>query len=346
VGIVAAGVEVRTNVEIITRTQFLGRLMLELLEDLSDSHNDEEIEYVIQKGILENQIIGGFKVEYIKDEKSLGEVTIEIDWNRHLVNIDKFGEKVTYDLDKTAQKQVSEAIAVLVTYIEQFRKKNNAQSRLLWWWRKGVNSEEATNLIESQKAEQMERHSEGEIKQLTVQISRGVDSEKTESGRQQAEGIKHGFTLRPRKYDEILIDGWVIDMSISKRKSVSEKEDDVSITDKRPLDVKQIDPRVLQKKLYQLAREIISDITGKEVNTNVVAYPHKSFTLIGKTGEQLTSWCSIEIHLEFGKMILKCDDEFTIHLLDDSSRTISDKIFRFIEQAHTKNFTFVKISRN
>jgi hypothetical protein len=210
-----AEVQVDSKVEVITRTQFLGRLMLELVEDLMGTvlYSAEE---TIMKGIVENQYIDTITIDYIKGKRIIGDVAIEIDWDRHRLNIRKFGKTITYDLTKTAKEQISKAIVELIKFFTEWREKTGAHPELRWYWRRGIDVEEASERMGSKIAQQLQWHP-GERKDVSSLLREREQVPFGDFGTPQAveastpDEIEYTFSLRPKKFDEILITGRVVD---------------------------------------------------------------------------------------------------------------------------------------
>lgn len=191
------GVQVDSRVDVITRTEFVGRFVLELIDDLMGREGEYAyyLEELILKGVVENQLVGSFCIDYIKSGKALGQVTIEIDWKEHALNIDRFGEKIRLAPGKTTQEQVSQAIVQLVSYLKDYQTRTDARPRLTWAWRHGVDSQKAAKIMGSAVADRLPRH-EGRPQDLAT------------TG---AEDVKYNFVLRLKKLSEVLIHGWIVD---------------------------------------------------------------------------------------------------------------------------------------
>lgn len=123
----------RARTEVMSRTGFLGRFVREVVLDLMGKaallHGLDEL---VDRGIVEEQSVSSVIVEYAVEERLVGRVSIDIDYQRHRLNCSRIGETFAVDLDRGSAAQVSEAIARLVAFFQKFREAARPAGRLLW----------------------------------------------------------------------------------------------------------------------------------------------------------------------------------------------------------------------
>jgi hypothetical protein len=89
------------------------------------------IEQVLEKGILQNKWIAAVRVRAVdQHEKIWTEIGVQVDWERHRINIRRDGETVLIDKALPVGQQVSWAIGEMVRFFKNYTKKG--QLRAIW----------------------------------------------------------------------------------------------------------------------------------------------------------------------------------------------------------------------
>ncbi|MBI4871220.1 MAG: hypothetical protein HY814_06595 [Candidatus Riflebacteria bacterium] len=194
----------RARTAVVSRTGFLGRFVREIVLDLmGKAALLYGLDDIVDRGIVEEQSVGAVTVEYTRDERLIGRVTIEIDYERHRVNCRRLGETVTVDLERSHASQVSEAVAKLVTFFQKFREVTRAGGRLLWSTCPGKDNDEALRRVGGEAATPLDWVD-------TAQESLGSDE------------LEYALEVRAEKLDEVTIRARHVDPRCVKKEADGE----------------------------------------------------------------------------------------------------------------------------
>lgn len=151
----SSGVEVgvRPRTQVVSRIGFIGRFVREVVLDLMGKgallHGLDEL---VDRGIVEEQSVSTVSVEYLRRDRLVGRVTIEIDYERHRINCRKHGDTVTVEMDRDPTSQVSGALAKLVGFYQRFRETVQPAGRLLWTRRPDQDMKDVPTTLEAEPA--------------------------------------------------------------------------------------------------------------------------------------------------------------------------------------------------
>ena len=113
-------VNVRPALEVRVRRQVLHDVVLELIEMFGGADPRE----VLQKGIVEKPCLDGVILQYLNPQgKLVGNITVEIDWERH--HVFAVGEHGRFQIDpsRPVHEQISQVFSVFnehVAYLRQY----------------------------------------------------------------------------------------------------------------------------------------------------------------------------------------------------------------------------------
>ena len=92
------GPEVHNFVKI-NRAVFIGDFVQEVLDELT-GNDHHPLNEIVEDGLVKNHYIGAIRVNYLVrddmgEKRKIAEVAIEIDWERHKVNVAGLGKAST-----------------------------------------------------------------------------------------------------------------------------------------------------------------------------------------------------------------------------------------------------------
>lgn len=105
---------------VLTRIRVLHRVIHELSRGFGVSSSGME---VIDKGVLQQQILSEIWIDYINDNKRIvGQVTMTIDWDKHLVSaVTETGKFFKVEQDCSVAEQISRVYKVIINHTENMR---------------------------------------------------------------------------------------------------------------------------------------------------------------------------------------------------------------------------------
>lgn len=131
----------------VTRKELIARFIDEIVKDLGH----ESIESYLRRGIVDEQLIQRVSVEFIAKrnegghdvEEVVAEFPIEIDWERHALHLRVGEDERDLDMSRSTVEQISSKVAALVLRFQVIGMARGARTRVVWWYRTGVDAEQA-----------------------------------------------------------------------------------------------------------------------------------------------------------------------------------------------------------
>lgn len=127
----------------IVRLEVLYQVTKELLQGFGVT--ETSVLETIQKGVLATQIIESIWIYYLNaDERPIAQVTLKIDWNKHLIQGQSDDGKIfSIDYNKTTSEQISKIYSSIVKFIEDFTKSFEIkQIKVLYGLRQEIQADE------------------------------------------------------------------------------------------------------------------------------------------------------------------------------------------------------------
>ncbi|MBI4871219.1 MAG: hypothetical protein HY814_06590 [Candidatus Riflebacteria bacterium] len=135
-------VSVKSRVETVTRTELLGRFLQEVTKRLTGYMSCFYAD-TIAKGVIQRQYIGTILISYLKQEKLVGRVRVDIDYHRHRFNIEGKGVEVSLDPGVSVASQVSPSLDRFLSFFARVLQLDGVTVELSWYWYPGIDVTEA-----------------------------------------------------------------------------------------------------------------------------------------------------------------------------------------------------------
>lgn len=198
----------------IGRAKFIGEFLEEVVDKLTGGIHESWNE-LVENGIVKNQFIGEITIRYLiahgkSDKRKIGEVSIHIDWEKYKINLGGFGEELEIDYDVGRIEQVSQVLVVLLEFLDDYRKKQNATTQITLQWAPGVDAGEARRAMKTVQADNFkwlgsELHDFSFSDLEATHLKKAVETGKAE------QGVDYEFTLTPKLLSEIQVRARITD---------------------------------------------------------------------------------------------------------------------------------------
>jgi hypothetical protein len=106
------------------------------------------VEKTINRGVVIKPCIKGVGINYTKDNKTIGLIILEIDWDRHIIYInDPRKMRWEFDPSKSSKEQVSKAVVHLIDYLRRYLEDTGASTMVFYWVRPELDNEEVNEVL-------------------------------------------------------------------------------------------------------------------------------------------------------------------------------------------------------